>query len=192
MNKPGFLFFSGILFLLLLHGCQSEEKKFAGESYVNYPDVRMLLRDNLEPYESSALKFQLAETENGKKSTSTLSAAEMPWKEIKNLFLQSDINSEKFDGKFSIHVSEDSNSFTTLNYSCLDPQCPVRMFTLQATRQTGHLYSMYIDYKDIGFITQIEYKILYINGKLLQIQEWTKKPFRSRRYVQRLYTFITT
>lgn len=192
MNKLSILTFSGILFLLFLHGCQSEEKKFAGESYINYPDVRMLLRDNLESYESSALKFQLLKTEDGKKSSATLTAQEMPWQEIKNLFLQSDINSEKFDGKFSINVSEDSNAFTTLNYSCLDPQCPVRMFTLQATRQTGHLYSMYIDYKDIGFLSQIEYKILYINGKLLQIQEWTKKPFRSRRYIQRMYTFITS
>ncbi|MBL7753400.1 MAG: hypothetical protein JNM44_02900 [Chitinophagaceae bacterium] len=192
MNKLSILSFSGILILFLLPGCRNEEKKFAGESYINYPDVRMLLRDNLESYESSALKFQLLKTEDGKKSSATLTAQEMPWQEIKNLFLQSDINSEKFDGKFSINVSEDSNTFTTLNYSCLDPQCPVRMFTLQATRQTGHLYSMYIDYKDIGFLSQIEYKILYINGKLLQIQEWTKMPFRSRRYIQRMYTFITS
>ncbi|QLH45459.1 MAG: hypothetical protein HWD58_07510 [Bacteroidota bacterium] len=43
------------------------KKKFAGESYINYPDVRMLLRDNLESYESSALKFQLLKLRMEKK-----------------------------------------------------------------------------------------------------------------------------
>lgn len=179
--------------VLFISACGDSTKKvYKGESYINYPDIYMLLRDNLESYEKSALKFSVLSIEGANKSQEELSASAMDWKDIKSIFYKANINQEKFDNKYRIDVFEDSTGTTTLTYTALDPEIPTRVFTITATKLTGNLQSIYIEYRDQGFISSEEYKLLYVNGKLIQIQEWIKKPFRSLKERKRFYTFLTS
>jgi hypothetical protein len=181
------------IFVLFVSACGDSTKKvYKGESYINYPDIYMLLRDNLESYEKSALKFSVLSIEGANKSQEELSASAMDWKDIKSIFYKANINQEKFDNKYRIDVFEDSTGTTTLTYTALDPEIPTRVFTITATKLTGNLQSIYIEYRDQGFISSEEYKLLYVNGKLIQIQEWIKKPFRSLKERKRFFTFLTS
>ncbi len=181
------------IFVLFVSACGDSTKKvYKGESYINYPDIYMLLRDNLESYEKSALKFSVLSVEGANKSQEELSASAMDWKDIKSIFYKAHINLEKFDNKYRIDVFEDSTGTTTLTYTALDPEIPTRVFTITATKLTGNLQSIYIEYRDQGFISSEEYKLLYVNGKLIQIQEWIKKPFRSLKERKRFFTFLTS
>jgi hypothetical protein len=189
--RPTFAF--SWICLLFIGACGDSTKKvYKGESYINYPDIYMLLRDNLESYEKSALKFSVLTMEGGDKSQEELSASAIDWNDIKSIFYKAHINQEKFDNKYRIDVFEDSTGTTTLTYTALDPELPTRVFTITATKLTGNLQSIYIEYRDQGFISSEEYKVLYVNGKLIQIQEWIKKPFRSLKERKRFYTFLTS
>ncbi|MBK8686546.1 MAG: hypothetical protein IPN26_17040 [Bacteroidetes bacterium] len=111
------------IFVLFVSACGDSTKKvYKGESYINYPDIYMLLRDNLESYEKSALKFSVLSIEGANKSQEELSASAIDWKDIKSIFYKAHINQEKYDNKYRIDVFEDSTGTTTLTYTALDPE----------------------------------------------------------------------
>lgn len=182
--------FPALLLLLLFAACKPSPKP-DGDSMVNYPDMDMILRENLEPYQHEPYTFKLTTVSNGKKDSSFLKASQVDWDEWKRPFLQANLYQKKLDKCYDIDVFTDTVlGKITLMLSALDPKAITSRMSVMARSSDNKIMSVYAETRDAGFIATHEYKLLFVNGKTLQIQETSKYPFMDPMRSVRTLSFL--
>ncbi|MBK7764069.1 MAG: hypothetical protein IPI46_12115 [Bacteroidetes bacterium] len=183
----------GLLFLfaLILNLSCVQKKKFDGDTITNYPDIHMIFRQYLAPYQKEPYTFKLTITENGKKDSTFLKAKEVDWKKFEKPFLQANLFQEKLDGHYVIDVLHDTlHGNMTMLLSSLDPQAITSKMSITATTLQNKILTLYAETHDAGFITSTEYKLLYVVGKTLQVQEISKTPFSGVKHTVSTLSFL--
>ncbi|HNB81082.1 MAG TPA: hypothetical protein PLP14_03225 [Chitinophagaceae bacterium] len=181
------LFCLGIF--LLITSCR--EKKFDGDSITNYPDINMIFREYLKPYQKSPYTFQYIENKNGKIDSSWKKAEEVDWASIEKPFRAANLYNPKLDGHYIIDVMNDTlRSKMTLLLTAIDPKAYTRTMSITATSSNNKIQTLYAETRDIGFITSSEYKLLYVVGKSIQIQEIHKTPWSGIQHHVRTLRFL--
>lgn len=179
------------LSILLIWGCKQSEKTYDGESFINYPDIAILLTDNMTPYENAAIKVKMTTIENEKKSEKILSASELNWAEIKTLFLNADFNSEAYNNEYKISIFEDTISHSnTILYTSLDKSNPTKKLSIVAGMDQTIFKSLYIENSSNGFFSSESYKLLYEGGQTIQIQKRIKKAFSKEKNIIQTIKFL--
>ena len=170
-----YVFFVLICFQIL--SCNKEEK-YDGDSMINYPDLEMIFKENLEPYQKAPYTFKLITIENGKKDSSFLKADEVDWKELKAPFLKANLYQKKLDKHYDINVFTDTlYGKMTMLLTSIDPTAITSKMSITAKSGTNKIMTVYAETHDAGFLVSKEYKLLYVVGKTLQVQEDKKYPF---------------
>jgi len=189
MYKP---FLSLLLLILLLEMSSCKSKiTYNGDSMINYPDMGMILQDNLEPYEKAPYTYRLVTVENNKKDTSYLHANEVKWKTIKQPFLDASLYNKELDRQYKIDVITDTITSTlTMIYTSLNPENLTSNLSIKANLADNKVKSIYAETRDAGFFSSTEYKLLLVNQKTIQIQELSKKPFSSLKQKVTTLTFL--
>lgn len=171
-----------ILVLIILHSC-GEAKKYNGDSYVNYPDIKMILKENLEPFKTGVQKWKITTNADGKTSSVVKNAEDINWEEWEKPFTQSDFNSQAMDTKYKIDVFNDTlTGMNTILYTALDLSVPTSTLSITNHGMGQHIETLYLENKDAGFFNSHEYKLLYSYGRMIQIQESSKKPFSKLKH----------
>lgn len=189
MNK--FLFSSLFLIVVLeMSSCKSKTT-YHGDSMINYPDMEMILHDNVEPFEKEPYTFRMVTIENNKKDTTYLHAKEVKWKTIKQPFLDASLYKKELDRQYKIDVITDTLTSTmTMIYTSLNPENLTSNLSIKANLADSKVKSIYAETKDAGFFSSTEYKLLLVNQKTIQIQELSKKPFSSLKQKVTTLTYL--
>lgn len=178
------------LLLLLLAACKQAPRP-DGDSMINYPDMEMILHENLEPYQHEPYTFKLTTVIDGKKDTSFLKASQVDWDEWKRPFLQANLYQKKLDKYYDIDVFTDTVlGKMTLLLSALDPKAITSKMSVMARTSDNKIMSVYAETRDAGFISTREYKLLFVNGKTLQVQETRKYPFMDVKRTVKTLSFL--
>jgi hypothetical protein len=179
-----------ILVSVLLFAC-GNKKVYNGDSMMNYPDMVLILKENLQPYQKDPFTFKLITIENGKKDSAFLKAKEVDWESLKSPFLKANVFQKKLDKHYRIDVLTDTlyNKITML-LTATEPSDITSTMSITARSADNKILSVYAETRDAGFLVSTEYKLLYVNGRTLQVQEVKKYPFMdAKRKVQTL-TFL--
>ena len=180
------LFLCCILFI----AC-NKEGKYDGDSMINYPDMELILKENLESYQKAPYTFKLITLENGKKDSSFLKASEVVWKELTAPFLKANLYQKKLDKHYDINVFTDTlYGKMTMLLTSIDPKAITSKMSITAKSGSNKIMTVYAETRDAGFLTTKEYKLLYVVGKTLQIQEATKYPFMDVKKRIRTLSFL--
>jgi hypothetical protein len=162
---------------MILFSCKNKSTAI-GDGMVNYPDMELILKENLLPYETVNYVFKETIVENGKSTEQTLRGNAINWNEIWQPFLDVNIHQLKFDKQYKMDVLSDANSSSmTLVFSPLKRDLPTTNMSLVAQMGDNTIKSIYAEYNDVGFFSSKSYKLLFASGKTIQIQETSKKPF---------------
>lgn len=177
-----FNFLSVLSIVFILQSC-GEPKKYNGDSYVNYPDIRLILKENLEPFKTGVQKWKITTNEDESTSSVVKNAEDIDWDEWEKPFIQSDFNSQAMDTKYKIDVFNDTlTGVNTILYTALDLSVPTSTLSITNHGMDQHIETIYLENKDAGFFNSHEYKLLYSYGKMIQIQEFSKKPFSKLKH----------
>ncbi|MBL7766136.1 MAG: hypothetical protein JNJ58_08595 [Chitinophagaceae bacterium] len=171
-----------IVFLgMLLHSCKGR-KNYDGDSVVNYPDMKMVFEENLKSYEQDPYTYKLIQSDGSEKDTSYLKAKDVKWKDLKKQFLEANLYRKELDKHYKIDIFHDTLYGTlTMLLTALDPDAYTSSFSLKARSSDNKIISVYIEARDAGFFSTTEYKLLFVNGRTLQVQESIKRLFGSRK-----------
>jgi len=184
------LLISGVSILSIMVACTGKNK-YQGDSMVNYPDLTLIQKEYLSPYEKSPNTFLKVEFKNNQKDSSYLKAEQVNWKEINDLFAKANLYQKQLDKQYLITVISDTLSPTmTLLYSSLNPQNYIRKLSINAESTDNKILSIYWETQDEGFYSSEEKKILYVVGKTLQIQQFNKKVLASGKKKIIQYVFL--
>lgn len=176
--------------LLFTFSCK-QKKQYDGEKITNYPDINMIFRQYLAPYQKEPYTFKLMITENGKKDSSFQKAKEVDWEKLEKPFHQANLFQEKLDGHYTIDVLHDTlHSKMTMLLTSLNPQDITSTMSITATSLDNKIQTLYAETRDAGFFTTTEYKLLYVVGKTLQVQEITKTPFSGVQHKVSTLSFL--
>ena len=174
------------MFLVFLVACKPS-LQYNGDSITNYPDMEMILRENIEPFQKSPYTYKLLTIEDGKKDSTVLKAAEVDWDAFKKPFLKANIFKDKLDRHYTIDFMTDTSmGKLTLLLTAVHPSEITSKMSVTARSSDNKIMSVYIEARDAGFFKTTEYKLLFVNEKSIQIQERTKSIF------SKLHTKITT
>lgn len=179
-----------ILFIVLLSACS--EKAYQGDAVLNYPDMQVILNDYLKPYEKAPNTFLEVQWEGKTRDTTFRSANKMPWKMIEETFLQANLFDSTLDRQYKIDVLTDTiNSTMSMVYTSLNPANKTGKLVIKASLYDNKIRSLYTEVRDAGFFTSTEYKLLYLPGKTIQIQEMKKRPFGKLRRKVSSWSFLS-
>ncbi len=179
-----------LLLTLFVSACGTK-KVYDGDSLMNYPDVAMIFKENVEPYQTAPYTFKLMTIENGKKDSGFLKAKDVDWDALKAPFLKANLHQRKLDKHYNINVFIDTiyNKMTLL-LTAIDPKDITAKMSITAKTSDNKIMTLYAETRDAGFFATTEYKLLFVNKKTLQVQETKKYPFMdTKRKVQTL-TFL--
>jgi len=178
------------VFFILSIACNKEEK-YDGDSMINYPDMELILKENLEPYQKTPYTFKLMTIENGKKDSVFLKASEVAWKELKAPFLKANLYQKKLDKHYDINVFTDTlYGKMTMLLTSIDPKAITSKLSITAKSGTNNIMTIYAETHDAGFFITKEYKLLYVVGKTLQVQEAKKYPFMDVKKTIKTLSFL--
>lgn len=184
------LLLPALLFSLLLSACS--EKEYQGDAVLNYPDMQVILNDYLKPYEKAPNTFREVQWEGKTRDTAFRSAADMPWKKIEETFLQANLFDSTLDRQYKIDVLTDTiNSNMSMVYTSLNPANAATKLVIKASLYDNKIRSLYAEVRDAGFFASTEYKLLYLPGKTIQIQEMRKRPFSDPRRKVTTWSFLS-
>lgn len=180
----------GFVFCISILSC-GNKKKYNGDSIMNYPDMELLFKQNLEPFQKPPYTFKLISNIDGKKDSSFLKANEVNWDDLKQPFLKANLFQEKLDKHYSIEVFTDTllNKRTMLLTS-LDPKAITSKMSITSKTNDNKILTIYAETRDAGFFMTREYKLLFVNGKTLQVQELKKNPFMKIKKTIKTLTFL--
>lgn len=183
------LLLSSILFAFLLSACS--EKEYQGDAVLNYPDMKLILSDYLKPYEKAPNTFREVQWEGKNRDTAFRSAADMPWKKIEETFLKANLFDSTLDRQYKIDVLTDTiNSTMSMVYTSLKSANKAGKLVIKASLYDNKIRSLYTEVREAGFFTSTEYKLLYVPGKTIQIQELNKRPFSDLRRKVSTWSFL--
>jgi hypothetical protein len=160
---------------------------------VNYPDLNLIVKDYLLEYEKLPNTFLKLHIENGHKDSTYVQATDIDWKEINSCFAKANLYQKKLDKQYLITVMSDTlNPIMTLLYTSINPKNLTQKLSINAENIDNKIKSIYLETKDEGFFFSEEKKILYVVGRTLQIQEFSKKPFASAKKKITQYVFLNS
>lgn len=180
-----FVLFTSLV--LLLTSCRT--KKPQGEGYKNYPDMSMIVRDNLSPFKTFPKSFLITNGVGAKKDSQRMLASKIDWKYWEGTLLKTNIYNKRFDHHYKLTpLSEEMSTTITYMYEPEDITLKTKKVNVVLDAFTNQVQSIYVEYSDPGFFSSESYKILFVYGKFIQIQERTKKPFQKlKETVQQIY-----
>jgi hypothetical protein len=178
----------GLLFFFTCSSCNM--KKLSGEGYKNYPDMRVIVRDYLQPFKTFPKSFTLVTTTGTSKDTQLIPAAKVDWAYWESVLLKTNIYSKAYDHKYKIEAIND-DMLATVNYfyTPSDMTCKTKKINAIIDAFDEQVKSLYIEYENPGFISSESYKVLFVYGKSLQIQERSKRPFQKTKERVQLLIF---
>jgi hypothetical protein len=184
--------FTSIVFLIiLLASCRGNKNKAVGVSYINYPNMEEVIKENLDPYIAQNFNYKKTDYTSGKKDTSFVKNADIPWADIKKLLLENNLYSKKLDKKYTIDVAVDTLAFTkTMIYTATDKSLAIKTMSITHDEMLNKMSSIYFESYSNGFFSSSEIKVLYVVGKLIQLQEKAKKAFKKEKKSIVQYDFI--
>jgi hypothetical protein len=156
---------------IAMMGTACSSTTYEGDSYLNYPDTKLLLEQYLYSYKKMPNTFRVITLVNEKPDTQYLKATEMPWAEMEEPFLKAGFFDEKNDKQYSIQVLHDTlNQRMSLYYKALNDDLYTKQATIQAQWPSNKVYSMYFECHKKSVFSEVHYKLLYSCGKTIQIQ----------------------
>ena len=169
----------------------TQKRDFGGDRMTNYPDLNLIAKDYLLNYEKNPYTFLKISIEKGKKDSSYVKANDINWKEINELFSEANLYNEKYEKQYSITVISDTlNPLMTLIYTGINPQNLVQKLSIIAENFDSKIRSVYWEINDEGFFNSKQKKVLYVVGKTLQIQQYTKNAFEKEKRKIIQYNFL--
>lgn len=167
----GYLFCIAVFMMV---SCQ--DKEYNGDSIVNYPDMNVLLKENLDPYQQEPYSFQLNTIKDGKKDSVFMKANQVDWKAIREPFMKANVFNPTYDGKYKVDVITDTiYGRMTMMCTSLDIKLPTSKVTITARTADNKVTSIYAEMREVSMFKSTEYKLLYSVGKQIQIQELEKR-----------------
>lgn len=181
---------SSAVIVCLLIAC-SDKDKYGGDSMINYPDLNLIMKDYLQQYQKSPYTFLRVETRKKKRDSTFLSAEKVDWKEVNTLFEKANLYQKQLDKQYTITVISDTlNPTMTLLYTSINPKNLVTKLSINAENTDNKIQSIYWETRDEGFFNSKEKKVLYVVGKTIQIQEYSKDAFSSGKKKIIQYVFL--
>lgn len=176
-----------VLLTLALLSC-GKKTVYNGDSMNNYPDIQLILNDYLD--EDEPFVYTKIHMIDDKKDTSFVKGPSMPWKEIKETFLATNIYDSCFDQKYIIDVLQDTSTRAfTLHFKALSPELFTQIISINSNSDDRKIRSVYIETADPGLFSSTYQRLLFIPGKTIQIQERKKKLFSKEKTNVTTYKF---
>jgi hypothetical protein len=178
-----------IALLITSIACKHKATYYNGESMANYPDMELIWKENFEHFDRGLETYKLVTIDNNKKDTTFVHPDNIDWNNWKGPLVTTNIHKKEFDKQYKIDMFSDtlSNSMTIL-YSSLNLQNPTNNVSIVSNGLDNSISSVFVNYIDAGFFSSTSYKLLYVNGVSIQVQETIKKPFsKLKKRIRTLY-----
>ncbi len=176
--------------LLFFISC-NQQGNYHGDLLMNYLDVEEVLRLNLDIYKKDPVMVSKIQYVDGKKDSTALDMASMPWTEIEAPFKKANIQKKALDRKYKIDILTDTTTHSiTLFYKALSNDVFTKSISMRTNDNENKMQSLYIEADEKSFIGSTDYRLLYVKGKSIQIQERIKKPFSKLKTIITTYTFL--
>lgn len=165
--------------LILMLAC-GKNIIYEGDSMLNYPDMKTIVRKYLDT--TNPILYTKIVKQNNKSDSSKIANNKMPWDDLFSEFLRCSLYDSSLDRHYGIDILQDTllNS-TTVLYSTLDPELYVQSISISSDRNSGDLEHMYIETDDPGFFSSVKKRILFVPNKTIQIQERRKSLFSKEK-----------
>ncbi len=176
---------------ILMNSCAMQEQEFGGESVNNYPNNHKLFEQYMQPYEKEPYTVMQVNRVDKKNDTTYLPVSKVNWQEWNQPFLDADISKKELDKHYSISVTSDTISASlTLVFTSLNPENLTQKISITRSTAGDVVKNVYMETRDLGFLSSKEYKISFIPAKSIQIQERIKKPFSNMKSRVRTLYFL--
>lgn len=177
LNKFQTLWLVVLTALLFIAACK--HKTPHGVGYRNYPDMNMIVRDNLSPFKTFPKDFLLITGFGAQKDSQRMAAKKIDWSYFESALLKTNIYGKEFDHYYTITpVSEEMSTTITYVYESTDKTLPTKKIQVVLDAFDNKVQSIYIDYSNPGFFSSESYRILFVYGKFIQVQERSKRAFQ--------------
>lgn len=175
----------------LIDSCATKNQDYGGESINNYPNNHSLFEQFMQPYEKEPYTVMQVNRVDKKNDTVYLPVSKVKWEEWNQPFLDADINRKDLDKQYSISVTSDTMSASlTLVFTSLNPENLTQKISITRSTAGDVVKNVYMETRDLGFLSSKEYKISFIPSKSIQIQERIKKPFSGMKSSIRTLYFL--
>lgn len=180
-----------LLVCILMNSCTVKEQDYGGESVNNYPNNHKLFEEYMQPYEKEPYTVMQVNRVDKKNDTTYLPVSKVNWQEWNQPFLDADINKKELDKQYKISVTSDTISASlTLVFTSLNPENLTQKMSITRSTAGDVVKNVYMETRDLGFLSSKEYKISFIPAKSIQIQERIKKPFSGLKTQIRTLYFL--
>ena len=178
-----------VALLITTVACTHKATYYNGESMANYPEMELIWKENFEHFDRGPETYKLVTIENNKKDTTFVHPDHIDWNDWKGPLVTTNIHKKEFDKQYKIDMFSDTLSNTmTILYSSLNLQNPTNNLSIVSNAMDNSISSVFVNYVDAGFFSSTSYKLLYINGVSIQVQETIKKPFsKLEKRIRTLY-----
>lgn len=184
-----FLSLVSLVLILFLSACHS--KTYDGDSITNYPDIKVIFRKYLKPYQQAPYTFALLTNRDGKKDSVYYKAKEVDWAALEKPFYAANLYQNKLDKHYRIDIMNDTlTAKMTLLLTALDPKEYTSNMSITATTADNSIQTLYAECRDAGIWNTTEYKLLYVVGKSIQIQEISKSPLSGLKHTVTTLRFL--
>jgi len=186
LNK---IFLVIVVLLITSLACKHKATYYNGESMANYPEMELIWKENFEHFDRGPETYKLVMIENNKKEATFVHPDHIDWNEWKGPLVTTNIHKKEFDKQYKIDMFSDTLSNTmTILYSSLNLQNPTNNLSIVSNAMDNSISSVFVNYVDAGFFSSTSYKLLYVNGVSIQVQETIKKPFsKLKKRIRTLY-----
>jgi len=183
------IFLLMMLVLITNVACKNKAAYYNGESMANYPDLELIWKENFELFDRGPETYKLITIENNKKDTAFVHPDNIDWNEWKGPLLTTNIHKKEFDKQYKIDMFNDTLSNTmTILYTSLNVQNATNSVSIVSNSIDNSISSVFVNYVDAGFFSSTSYKLLYVNGVSIQVQETIKKPLsKLKKRIRTLY-----
>jgi len=130
--------------------------------------------------------------EGGDRDSALLPITELDWDKVIPAFVKSDISAPEFIGQYRFSIADDDLTATrVLTYDALRPDLYTRIFQISTDVSNNLIRSIYIETRESGFWKKRSQKLLYVPGRVIQMQE-TEDPLIGATRQRRLeYRFTS-
>ncbi|MBP6455718.1 MAG: hypothetical protein KA275_03210 [Chitinophagaceae bacterium] len=181
----------GIGFIILFFISCKQRGNYQGDLLMNYLDVEEVLRKNLDIYKKDPVMVSKITYLDGKRDSTALDMASMPWNEIEAPFKKANIQKKALDRKYKIDILTDTTTHSiTLLYKALSNDVFTKSISMRTNDNENKMQSLYIEADEKNLVGSSDYRLLYVKGKSIQIQERIKKPFSKLKTTITTYTFL--
>ncbi len=186
--------FSYSVFVLILaffvHSC-AEKQEWSGDSYINYPDMEMIVEENIKPMQASSKSFRQIVKEGDKQDTIYVKSGEVNWQTVNELFTKSTLFNKDLDKQYTIDVLTDTvHSIMSVVYTSLNAELPVKLLTIKSSIDDRKISSVYVELTEDHLGGFENHKLLFVRNKSLQMQLHSKKPLKDDLYVTTTWTCL--